>query len=338
MIPHPSKPVRRAFTLIELLVVIAIIGVLSSLLLASVMAAREAARRMSCQNNLKQIGLASHLYHDSLKVFPPHIGWNPNSGLNNRAGQFTDKLLLLPFMEGGNIYDQTNFAGRPWDAAGWGGADNLSQSARLPMFFCPSAYTGSKFGRAGNHTYATCIGGTPSTEGKRGDGYCGFLADDPNFTTYARTFGMLSTDGASNTIAFSEFLPDDGNKGNKRVNIRDWVDGSNQNEVRDNCYSAPYMYDADQSRAGLRGGSWACSWQVFGNQFTTTMAPNEETCYMRNGTPGGETTGMGVVSGASSGHTGGVNVLMADGSVQFQTESINIAIWRELGSLLDDVR
>ena len=336
MIPHQSKRLRRAFTLVELLVVIAIIGVLTSLLLAGVMAAREAARRMSCQNNLRQIGIASHLYHDTLKVFPPHIGWNPNQGLDYRAGQFTDKVLLLPFMEGGNLYDQTNFAGRPWDVAGWGGSDNLYQSARLPMFLCPSNYSGAKYGIAGNHTYATCIGNTPSSQGKRGDGYCGFLANDRSYTTYARTFGDLNTDGSSNTIAFSEFLPDDGNKGNKRVNVRDWVDGTNQNEVRDNCSNAPYLFDTNPDRAGLRGGSWACSWQVFGNQFTTTMAPNEETCYMRNDTPGGESTGMGVVSGPSSGHSGGVNVLMADGSVQFKTDSINIAIWRELGSLLDD--
>ncbi|MCO6457633.1 MAG: DUF1559 domain-containing protein [Pirellulaceae bacterium] len=106
---------RRAFTLVELLVVIAIIGILVALLLPAVQAAREAARRMQCGNNLKQIGLAVHNYHDTYHVFPPALlgsgRYNSaayhaaNGGVKNTTGF----ALLLPFIEGDTIHDKYDF-------------------------------------------------------------------------------------------------------------------------------------------------------------------------------------------------------------------------------------
>lgn len=97
----PSRR-RQGFTLVELLVVIAIIGILIALLLPAVQMAREAARRTQCNNNIKQIMLAWHNYHDSYKAFPVNIAWSP---WNNFDGGYADKVAILPFIEYDQIYD-----------------------------------------------------------------------------------------------------------------------------------------------------------------------------------------------------------------------------------------
>ena len=126
--------VQRAFTLIELLVVIAIIGILVALLLPAVQAAREAARRAQCTNNLKQLGLALQNYHSAKKEFPPGMMRDLAGGKGNYADpRFSVHGLLLPYMENQPLYDQLN-----WKSSWETNVHTAVRRTKIPEFLCPS--------------------------------------------------------------------------------------------------------------------------------------------------------------------------------------------------------
>jgi len=128
-----SHRFRRGFTLIELLVVIAIIAILIALLLPAVQQAREAARRTQCKNNLKQIGLALHNYHDTHSMFPASAYWAlPDSGFGFLNGASWE-TMILPFIEQGNLYSQIDTSRSPYDPIHAEEAQTV-----LPFFLCPS--------------------------------------------------------------------------------------------------------------------------------------------------------------------------------------------------------
>lgn len=339
MTKSPSRlKSKSGFTLVELLVVIAIIGILVALLLPAVQAAREAARRTQCANNLKQMGLACHNYHDTLKKFPMNHGWvvNPGTGAWVRNGQFTDKVMMLPFMELQNLFDRTNYRGHPWDASGWGGSENLeTQSVIVSTFICPSRPHAAGRGDRGNHTYATCAGTTPSiiSDGNgngKGDGFVSVFGPEEWRVTKDRTMGMMK-DGTSNTLAYSEFTPDRGGDQitDIRGSVRDWVTCVDPDSCRQACWDMSNTLDP--GRRGLRGASWAGAWGAWGYVFSTTMLPNEPSCHQRNGST--DWYGQNSVYAASSGHPQGVNACMADGSVQFYQNNIDVLLWRALGTI-----
>ena len=200
------RPRRGAFTLIELLVVIAIIAVLIALLLPAVQQAREAARRTQCKNNLKQIGLAMHNYHDTFGQFPISIGWHPEGSLR---GVFSDKVFMLPYLDRTPEYQATNFDREPWDSNGWFGNSNITaQSKKLPVFNCPTQPYSVGGGRA-NFTYAINMG-TAGPNGQFGEqnhnGLASYVGGN-GASDRPVTMGRIS-DGTSNTGAYSEFLID----------------------------------------------------------------------------------------------------------------------------------
>src|SRR5689334_2256898 len=142
------KSINRAFTLIELLVVIAIIAVLVAILLPAVQQAREAARKAQCQNNLKQIGIALHSYHETYFLFPYGLSVHGRCGAGYSVTNHTGWICLLPYIDQGNLFnkfDPTQATGN-WNAAGGtlagGGAtatgNGILSSTRLANLLCPS--------------------------------------------------------------------------------------------------------------------------------------------------------------------------------------------------------
>ncbi|MEC9092800.1 MAG: DUF1559 domain-containing protein [Planctomycetota bacterium] len=349
MVPRQS-PARKGFTLVELLVVIAIIGILIALLLPAVQSAREAARRTSCTNNLKQIVLAAHNYHDTLKKLPITVGWNvdPSNGGWTRNGAFSDKVPLLPFLEQSNAHDKVNFAGEPYTNRGWhNNLNNESQSQKFPMFICPSAGTETPGGEQGLHTYSIIAGTTPAVWphpphggptglNNKANGMISVFGVPPELCNQYRRMSS-ALDGTSNTLYYSEFVPDDGGIANMNLprgryrHVMDWITCDDVDECREACLNQTNQIEG--GRRGLRGAGWAASFHAFGSAISCTMAPNEPTCHHRNG----QSDWM-VINGiytANSNHPAGVNGALMDGSVNFFSETIDVNTWRNLGARND---
>ena len=332
-----NKALRKSgFTLIELLVVIAIIAVLVALLLPAVQQAREAARRSQCKNNLKQIGLAMHNYHEQFNCFPISIGWNQLPVADTRYGAFSDKVMMLPQLDRMAQYSQINFNTFPFDGNGWFGNSNIAtQSQRIPVFNCPSQpFTIS--GGLGNHTYSINIGtqgvynGTLIDNGGHNGMACfaGATANNPPQPDPVVNFRDV-LDGSSNTCAYAEFVID-GVGTPIGQQVKTWVGsgGMTPAQIRASCL--PPNNPPDDGRQNTRGGAWAWSWTAAGGSYSHVMNPNENPCYNFNGNSGdwaGNT-----LQPASSLHSGGVQVLMADGSVRFISNSINNPTWIAIGT------
>jgi len=326
---------RTGFTLIELLVVIAIIGILVALLLPAVQQAREAARRTQCKNNLKQIGIAMHNYHDTHGQLPIEMCWSRREDM---IGAFSDKVYLLPFLDRSPEWNRTNFNDGAYDPGGWWGNANIeTQSIRLPVFNCPSQ-ANEAFGGAANFTYAINHGTSHHAPHDRGSQIITWGGDHNGVASWAGgpglghwltsdtpvKFGKIS-DGTSQTAMYSEFiLEKEGNTPDAfKSQVKTWAGGNNTAEVRQNCFNT-----RDRSgRPQMRGRAWAWSFMGVGTGYNHTMMPNEQPCHSYSD----DWTGANLMS-ASSFHTGGVHVLMSDGSVKFVTENIARQTWWAAGT------
>ncbi|MGC1272391.1 MAG: DUF1559 domain-containing protein [Planctomycetaceae bacterium] len=317
----PRSRNRSGFTLIELLVVIAIIAVLIALLLPAVQQAREAARRTQCKNNLKQLGLAMHNYHDTMGSLPFGEGKDPGVAGGRRHSGFVG---MLPYIEQTPLYQQisgsfTNAGGTTWapfTASPWD-QNYTPFTAKIPAFLCPSDADTTAGGAIGKTNYMFSRGDSTwdhnNWAGSGGRGLRGMFTGNH----IVRKFGDI-TDGLSNTIAMSERVKAKGNgsrvlDGGTVANLGSGFRNSNPALCQatvgpNNTYTQPVGH--------WSGTRWPDGAPAFTGH-TTVLGPNKASC-----TQGGRDWEDGLYEPTSN-HTGGVHALMGDGSVRFISESIN---------------
>ncbi|MCC9643334.1 DUF1559 domain-containing protein [Rhodopirellula sp. JC740] len=347
---HSNHPTRhQGFTLVELLVVIAIIGVLVGLLLPAVQAAREAARRMQCSNNLKQITLAMHNYESTHRLLPT----NYTNG-SSTAGNFSVFAQMAPFYEQGNMLDMIHFD-RPLNVGCCPGTlvapHDTAAKTPIPMLTCPSEdhdrtyFVTTLSGSGPTQAYSATTYGMNFGTGV-GTLYDSRIKTDGIHWINAKVGFESILDGLSNTAAFAEHLlgsPEQSpsepteNHLRKRVmmNVRcAFISRSMPPSTpgfagfflpEDPNAMEAYVRSSGLHRgwSGQRGAGW-----INGREYWTgyshyhppqSLIPDMASC------------GWGVFATRSN-HPGGVHVSRCDGSVGFVTESIDLETWRALGT------
>ena len=317
-----------AFTLVELLVVIAIIGILIALLLPAVQAAREAARRSQCTNNLKQLALAIHNYADTFKAFPPKKigttgGQCSSAPYTQNAHYGSGWMRLLPFYEQQAIFDEWSSPHNGYTAFGpcpWGAGDSYTTyHYQVATLLCPSDGNAANKGATayGRNNYVfSCGDSVHSNDNNQSNNPRGMFNNISGKISFANV-----TDGQSNTAMLSEHL----------VSINSSVVGqgvvtglgSSIGGSPGTCYAQidpndPKVFLGGTSKANWAGTKWAHgSMSHIG--FNTVLPPNGPSC--ADGT--NDNTTYGMVHPPTSNHPGGVNVAMGDASVRFISETID---------------
>ncbi|MES2793357.1 MAG: DUF1559 domain-containing protein [Planctomycetota bacterium] len=318
---------RRGFTLIELLVVIAIIGILIALLLPAVQQARESARRMQCVNNLKQIGLALHNYHEVHNVLPP----------GNRSTLYANwALYLLPYLELTNLYQTWDFnngvLGRTYTTA-----PNLAVAqTRIIVYTCPSDIrrtnvTSAVAPEIPHHNYAanygnSCLGQQTSVTGVTFLGApFGNVQTDASATVANRPnngcirFGKI-TDGMSNTLLISEIVQGSGFNGATKADLRGRIIGYSDGGYF-TAQNTPNSPTNDAENTNYCVPPIATATLTFANPENPPCSQTNQFSYMQRA--------------SRSRHPGGVNSLHCDGSVMFHGNSIDLNVWRAAGATQD---
>jgi prepilin-type N-terminal cleavage/methylation domain-containing protein/prepilin-type processing-associated H-X9-DG protein len=333
----------KAFTLVELLVVIAIIGILIALLLPAVQAAREAARRMSCSNNLKQMGLALHTYHDTAKSLPATRASFGSINTDGTLGSsaWGGHLALLPYVEQTAAYDTLVAVIRipggvaPWTAPPSGWPTPNPRTIPFSGFVCPSD---------ANPNFVDADTWAPGGSGRTASTYM-FCRGDAMNNSEAENNAVLSrslfnvllwkgmgacVDGTSNTIAMGESVKNFGGDslGSYQSAVKGGIVGVGSAAIH-NSVTARQTECLNQVQgksiiAGKQTRSMRGS-VLYGSaanaSFHTVLPPNSPNC--SSGGPNDNTVGNWGIYSASSNHTGGVNVALMDGSVTFVSNTVS---------------
>jgi prepilin-type N-terminal cleavage/methylation domain-containing protein/prepilin-type processing-associated H-X9-DG protein len=332
---------RPAFTLIELLVVIAIIAVLISLLLPAVQAAREAARRIQCTNNLKQVGLALHNYSSAVGVLPPG---RFNSHLKGRGNCWGTYSQLLPHLDQAAVFNSFNF-NLPPDTDTLSASNSTGFETFLSTLICPSdsqpqliTVGGAQFA---THNYNFNVGsGYPAVQYPVAP-----LTGTPNGPFYenSRVGPESFTDGLSNTVAVAETVRSTASstyandpQGVFLITGNNSTTGpplSSDADYAALCLSLPSATTQFQATRGVRWHYGAPGHSLYNH----LRAPNDRQPDCRGGLPHSTRSDplwswLSLNIAARSKHPGGVNALLADGSVRFVKDSTNVLVWQALGS------
>jgi prepilin-type N-terminal cleavage/methylation domain-containing protein/prepilin-type processing-associated H-X9-DG protein len=341
---------RKGFTLIELLVVIAIIAILIGLLLPAVQKVREAAARSKCQNNLKQIGIAMHAYHDTYG-FLPSGGTQDGPPIGNGGGGWGSAwtVFILPYIEQQNLYNRFSFSITPpatASSSGWGGSGSAgspnaaaASGITIPTYICPSSSIGDRANGnptgtlsgsfvAANHYVGVSGAVSPS----------GFI---PNFTeTRVNTPNTGTAGCCSGGIAGGGGILRPGRPDLKLVSITDGTSNtimvSEQNDFLTTINGSKVAWAAGRQHGWIIGWNRTSTPPNSGNggdlrtfQMTTVRYEiNRKTGWPN--APGhcgatGVCDNIGTNIPLNSAHTGGVNACMGDGSVRFVRDSIPLA-------------
>ena len=342
---------RSGFTLVELLVVIAIIGILVGLLLPAVQAAREAARRMQCQNFLRQFGLASYNFESAFKAFPPtqhtKIFTDPNGTRVTRTSEAPVQVFLLPYFEAGTKFNQFNLdynvnsdAPIHTSVPTRTGANAAARVTDVPVFLCPSDPSENNYFQAGRQSYHACTGGANLRGGTALDGIFARPYPQSGFEMLGPKIRDVR-DGTSTTALFAEVMR----------GTRDW----NATNTWDNTtvffsgttYSNPaqFLDGRNIPQCLPNGQSTTGTWiRYTGHQYYRALTPNfvyshtlpinwnakVQDINMQRYNCGVSFNTLHMA--ASSYHTGGANVVFADGAVQLVSQNIDFLTWQGLGS------
>jgi prepilin-type N-terminal cleavage/methylation domain-containing protein/prepilin-type processing-associated H-X9-DG protein len=286
-----QTPQRRGFTLIELLVVIAIIAILIGLLLPAVQKVREAAARIQCQNNLKQIGIALHAYHDDHRIFPPHMVDNPLPPYSaNNPLRHSWITFLLPYLEQSNLAKQYN-----WKVS-WDNPANASVIViDLPILVCPTSgsrvATSATFSGAA-HDYGSNSGVSINQRNVQNNPWLDAATLQAFHGPFSKKLTHL-TDGTSTTIMVIE-----------DAGVPDLWRGGKRQSTSSNLSLTRAPWASFSSQIALDGASADGQTQPGPCPINCS---NEDEPY--------------------SFHPGGVNLLFADGSVRFVQQGINIRVY-----------
>jgi prepilin-type N-terminal cleavage/methylation domain-containing protein/prepilin-type processing-associated H-X9-DG protein len=324
------------FTLIELLVVIAIIGVLVALLLPAVQSAREAARRVQCGNNLKQMGLAIHQYHDAFKCFPPghllYMNWLDISAL----------VPVLPYLEQENLFNAFNITDVfPFNGMGpvfpSYAVNTTASRTQVAAFLCPSDF--NRLSNAEGHTnYCGNSGSSPEATvilvPKKNGPFIGANPDLGYQGCRVFTFTNLR-DGLSSTACFSEKVMglgfqnqlDPSTPSSAVLAVGTDANASDTAGYYALCRAANQQNSPLAFAQGQAAGMYWTFGYVIDTRYTHIMTPNSQSCEITDPTIGER----GAIT-ASSRHPGVVNVVMCDGSVRTVKNSIDPTTWWAIGT------
>jgi prepilin-type processing-associated H-X9-DG protein len=291
-----NSRMRHSFTLFQLLIILALLALLFALLLPAVAKVRSAAARAQSQNNLKQIGLALHAYHDANAMFPP--------GIDDK--NFSTFAYILPYIEQGNVYQMIDFK-KPMDDK----ANAAARKVQINTFLSPRDRIQSVNMDFGATNYLLCAGSKPA------------LADnDGLFYQNSKVKIADVSDGTSNTLMAGETLKGDGNV--KATTMKRQYVLLKKDALKDLKDDAGVKdWEKDKNIEGDRGASWMDG-RFLQSTFTGTRTLNDEK-------PDVSCAGLGGLSGLR-GDEGITNVLFADGSVRVIAQAANLELWKALAT------